>query len=134
MISLGPVQLPANAIMIVAALVLSASLMIGALSGMEFWRPPGRGLLAFYFFFWIAYGAWLYDIVRGLPFGLTRFYFVPRFLGIAALIIAVWELVTVWQKNRALLEDGYRRCPHCKEVIVRLAVECPFCKEKVTPK
>lgn len=106
-------------------------LLLMAFGGAEFWRPGLRSILGIYFAVWIAYGIWLLDLAIGLPYAVSRLKVIPVFLGTTAVILVVRELIEFLQEKARPLEEGMKRCPHCKAVIVRLATECFYCKGKV---
>ncbi len=105
-------------------------LVLASLAGMEFYRSLGFSLLALYWSVWLAYGCWIYDLAFGLPWGWNRYTTAAVFLalGIAA---GLGEMLASWREARRPLAEGYKRCPHCKEIIVSLSVECFRCKKKL---
>lgn len=106
-------------------------LILAAFAGAEFWRPVLRSILGMYLSFWAAYGIWLLDLAFGLPYGVSRFKVIPVFLGATALFLFCHELWTFVQEKSRPLETGFKRCPHCKAVIVALASECFYCKRQL---
>ena len=120
-----------NIIFLAVLLGGGVCLILMAFAGAEFWKPVLRSVLGMYLSFWVAYGLWLLDLAFGLPYGVSRFKVIPIFLGAAALFLVLRELRTFVREKSRPLETGYKRCPHCKAVIVALATECFYCKKPV---
>ncbi|MBP9865088.1 MAG: hypothetical protein KBC91_01650, partial [Candidatus Omnitrophica bacterium] len=99
-------------------------------AGMEVYRSLGVSLAVLYTAVWLAYGCWIYDRAYGLPWGLDRVKVSAVIFG-AAFAMSLFEIWTAWRYAHPRLEDGYRRCPHCKAIIVELSVECEFCRKKI---
>ncbi len=105
-------------------------LVFASLARMDFIRFPGFSLLVFYMAAWLAYGCWIVDLAFGLPFHLRRVETNFFFLG-GGLFLAAWEGYLYWKELHGPLAPGYKRCPHCREVIVSLSVECFNCRKPV---
>jgi len=99
-------------------------------AGLEVYRSLGVSLAVLYTAVWLSYGCWIYDRAYGLPWGLSRVKIVAVIAG-TALVMSLYEIWTAWRYAHPRLAEGYRRCPHCKEIIVQLSVECAFCHKKV---
>ncbi len=104
----------------------------GYRTGLDFESPVVKKLTWFYGVFWFAYGIWFLDLAFELPFGGSRFQLVPAVLSAAAISFLAQTLYEIWKSRRQLLEAGYRRCPHCSAVILKLNVECPECRRAVS--
>ncbi len=105
-------------------------LMFGAASGMVFYRHLGFSLLVMYLAVWLAYACWIYDLAIGLPGGLNR-NGTTLFFFFTGILISLSELISSWREMHRPLAPGFKRCPHCQEIIVTLAVECFRCKKPV---
>ncbi len=103
----------------------------GYRGGLSFQRPIVKKLVWLYGIFWFAYGVWFLDLAFELPFGWSRFQLVPAILSAATLGLVFQWLQEVWRNQRQLISDGYRRCPHCSAIILKLNVECPECRRAV---
>ncbi|MCB9799992.1 MAG: hypothetical protein H6757_04460 [Candidatus Omnitrophica bacterium] len=105
-------------------------LIPGLIFGAEFSKGMGLAFVIFYLSTCLSYGLWIYDLAFGLPFGLTRLYAVTAVLGAGGLLVLI-ELIADWREKNRPLEKGYKKCPHCREVIVSLSVECSNCRKKL---
>jgi hypothetical protein len=102
-------------------------------AGVEVYRSLGVSLAVLYTAVWLSYGCWIYDRAYGLPWGLNRLRVVAVIAG-AALVMSLYEIWTAWRYAHPRLAEGYRRCPHCKEFIVQLSVECEHCRKEIKKK
>lgn len=119
-------------IMLVGLIVFGGVLLIiGSLRGMEFNSPLATWLGLSYLMIWIAYGFWIFDLAFGLPFGWSRLKIVPLFLFISIGALGLMEARAYWIERNRPLAEGYRRCPRCRAVIVKLSIECPVCRERL---
>ncbi|HXV27324.1 MAG TPA: hypothetical protein VD913_00005 [bacterium] len=80
---------------------------------------------------WLAYAFWLLDLALGIPFHGARNVIVPALLGSSLAFLVFSGFLKSWQEQRRPLEEGYRRCPRCKAVILELLIECPECGSKI---
>ncbi len=120
-----------NVALVILILGGGVLLVTASLTGVDLSAPPGSSLLTMYVMIWIAYSVWIFDLAFGLPFGLSRTTVVPLFLVIIVLSILTLDLLAYLSDLARPMEEGYRRCPHCKGIIVTLATECIHCRKKV---
>jgi len=115
----------------IGAILLGAFLfVVCSATGVEVYRSLGISLAVLYAAVWLSYGCWIYDRAYGLPWGVDRIKMVAAILGIAC-VMSFYEIWTAWRYANPRLEEGYRRCPHCKQIIVQLSVECEHCRKKI---
>ena len=93
-------------------------------------RFPGSSLAVLYTAVWSGYGCWIFDLAFGLPFHFDRKVTAAVFLTGGILLSAV-EAYVYFKEIRSLA-PGYKRCPHCGEVIVSLSLECFHCRKPVS--
>jgi len=67
----------------------------------------------------------------GLPFDLSRAVVLPALFGVSFVYMVISELISLWTEMRRPLEEGYRRCPRCRAIILSLALTCPKCKKEI---
>lgn len=118
-------------VLFVVLIVAGGFLLAAAgLRGADFTASAGS-FAAVYVMIWVAYGLWIFDLAFGLPFGWSRMTVVPVFLGISCGTVFLSEII-LWFKERSRpVADGYKKCPFCREVILELAIECPYCRKKI---
>lgn len=108
------------------------SIFLAKMRGAEFQSVAAQTLFYTYLAAWIAYGVWFCDLAVGLPGRWNRFDLVPIIMGIPLLWGGMLFGYNLWRRFHAEIEEGYRKCPHCKAVIQELLVECPECRKKIT--
>jgi len=106
-------------------------LIIASLAGVDFYKSIPGNFIVMYLAVWIAYGLWIFDLAFGLPWGLSRFSAIPVFLLSCVVSLAALEYWAYWREHKRPLEPGYRKCPHCGAVILKLATECSQCRRKL---
>ncbi len=116
----------------VASILIGAVLLIlGHFMEVDFSRPILRNLPAFYVMIWLSYGVWIMDLAFGLPFEWKRSVVIPILLVGSAGYMTILEGISYYKERNRPLEEGYRRCPHCRQPVVLLAIECPHCRRKL---
>lgn len=88
-------------------------------------------LFSLFFMVCMAYLFWMTDLVFGLPFGWSRFELVPAFFGIGLTWFFIAGFIAYWREISTPIAQGYRRCPGCKSIILKLSVRCPECRRKL---
>jgi hypothetical protein len=81
-----------------------------------------------YFTTWLAYIGWMFDLLFGFPFELSRIKAVLLLYLLVFLIFGVSRIFKAMIFKMRPLEDGYRRCKKCSEVILKVVIECPKCR------
>lgn len=109
----------------------AVALILMSLQGMEFSGSIAGTLLTIYMLVWIAYGLWIFDLAIGLPGPWSRHSVVTVFLGTTIGGLILFETYLHWKDRNRPLEDGYRRCPYCRAIIVELSIECSECHRKI---
>ena len=79
----------------------------------------------------ISYLFWFNDLVFGLPLGLSRYRIVPLLLGAGLAYFLIAGSVTYWQEKNKPIAEGFKKCPKCKAIILKLAVQCSECGKKI---
>ncbi len=121
---------PRNQMFVLALLGAAAMTMIQKFLGTEI--PPLLGSLwsVLYAACFLVYGFWVLNLLSSLPSGWT-FSSITKGIGVLASAVAFLILMDHRSRTRKALAPGYRKCPHCGEAIVVLAVECSACRRKV---
>lgn len=119
-----------NRIFIACILAGAVLFVVCSAAGVEVYRSVGISLAVLYAAVWLSYGCWIYDRAYGLPCGLNRIKMAVIIFGSAG-AMSLFEIWTAWRYANPRLDEGFRRCPHCKGVIVQLSVECSHCRKKV---
>ncbi len=101
--------------------------VLAGFSSFVFIGPFTSNLPLLYLIVWLAYAVWMIDLAVGLPFQWSRHAVVPILLGTGLVLSLVSGLAEWWNQKNIPLEEGYRRCPHCKAVILQLSVQCSDC-------
>jgi len=121
-----------DAVMNVAFVVIilggGVLLILASLRGVDFSEGVAGSLLSVYMVIWLSYGLWIFDLAFGLPFGWSRFYVIPIFLGGTSITLIICEMVSAWQDKHRPLEAGYKRCSKCGAAVPKLMVECSECR------
>jgi hypothetical protein len=130
----NPRRRDASFVLLFAILIVGCGVMLffSSLLGYEFTGPFSWNLPNLYFILIISYGLWLTDLAVGLPFGWSRYTVVPILLGSGLAFFVISGLVSHWIERTRPLEEGYRRCPHCRAVIHKLLTQCPECRRQIT--
>ncbi len=123
-----------SAINIFFAVVLISGIVFFIFTQMANVEPRGafsRYLFPLFFTTGISYLFWFNDLVFGLPFGWSRYQIVPVLMGAGLAYFLIAGSVTFWQEKSKPIAEGYKRCPKCKAIILKLVVECPECGKKI---
>ncbi len=122
----------AMSVIFVVLLIGGAVLFVFAgLSGFVFIGPFSSLLPFLYLMVWLGYAVWLIDLAVGLPFQWSRHVAVPILFGTSLVFFLISGAAEWWSKKNQPLEEGYRRCPHCKAVILQLSVKCSDCGREI---
>ena len=105
--------------------------VFAGLSGFVFIGPFSSLLPFLYLTVWLGYAVWLTDLAVGLPFEWSRHTAVPVLFGTSLVFFFISGAAEWWSKRNPPLEEGYRRCPHCKAVILQLSVKCSDCGREI---
>jgi hypothetical protein len=120
-----------NIVFVAVLLIGLIFFILSAVTGVDFSRPIMSGLFTMYLVSWIAYAIWITDLAFGLPYGLSRFQVLPFLFGAPLTLLIVTWMMTTWNEHTRPLEAGYRRCRHCREVVMQITVQCPKCHGKI---
>lgn len=127
----GTWDMNANIFFLVLILGGAVGLVFLSLYGADFSGTIPGGLLSLYLAVWVAYGTWIFDLAFGLPGKLTRFWVVPLFLGTLVFLFGVTVARKFWEEHYQPVDEGFRRCPHCRGIIEVLLIECRYCRKLV---
>ena len=120
-----------NIFFVVIILVGAVGLIIAQLMEVDFSQPVVRNLPGLYGIVWLSYALWIVDLAFGLPFGWNRMIVIPILLGGSLGYAVVLEALSYYQARNQPLEQGFKRCPYCKDVVVQLAVQCSHCRKSI---
>jgi hypothetical protein len=106
-----------------------AFLLLGRMWQLE--PPPfvAYFLLRFYLLAVAAYVVWAAHFFLGLPFLISmevEFMLIPA--AGTVFISIIYALNRLRARRREKPVEGTMRCPKCKQIVLQLAVECPYCK------
>lgn len=128
--SLGPLDQTLSWCFIGVIMIGGLFFILASMSDIVLSAPGYRSLFGMYWAVWAAYGMWYVDVRFGLPFGLSRFHVLPVFLGAVAGTLLFQEIIGWLWGFFQPLEKGMMRCRHCREVISKLMIQCPYCNGK----
>lgn len=84
-----------------------------------------------YFTTWVAYIGWMADLLVGLPFLISRWKFAIFIYVTVFFFHFIKHLTKYFSKRFQPIEEGYRRCPNCSEVVQKILKECPSCRKTI---
>lgn len=118
--------------LVVGGLIL---LLFARILQIELPEKLSYGLVSFYLLGVGGYALWAAHFFIGLPFFISIQAEFALFFGIgAAGIMAFYSIRQFWVRRAEEKIQGIKRCPQCRQMILKVEVECPECRYRFNPR
>lgn len=112
-------------------IVWSVALLILKFFDVRFSDFPFRDLQLAYLALWLAYGLWVFLTWKDHRLNFMEREMIRKFFWGAGGLILVYELMLWGIARYGPVSKGYRHCPQCQRIILKLDLECSFCRKKI---
>jgi len=129
MLESSPTGQRINLVLPILVLVGLAVLILTRMTHMEFPETAAYFLVSFYVLLVLGYLLWTAHLFLGLPFLRSiEAEYALLFGGGGALICLLYAANCFFDFRPESKGEDSKACPHCRAIILRVSVECPFCK------